>query len=113
MAEKQNEQWVEELLNPDTVRTKFVMMGLFMVVHEVLIDSIKSGPLSFFANEWKEDRPASSEEYTTEVLALDPKKKNDALRGSTMAMRILCQVALGDPDEAWALHHVFSRLGHK
>ena len=204
-----NEQWMEEILNPDTVRTKFVMMGLFMVAHELLKDSIKSTPLSFLADKWKDGKPIQSEDYKTEVLALDPKGKNDVLRGSIawlkkmsaiddtdassicevtnarnelahemrhivsgqrkmpdlekyfpkilnlhtklerwrffaiempalsdsdgripdidgtlhnldedepitgsmMAMRILCQVALGNHDEAWALHHLFSGLG--
>ena len=28
------------------------------------------------------------------------------ITGSMVAMRILCQVALGDHDEAWTLHHL-------
>ena len=39
--------------------------------------------------------------------------ENEVITGSMMAMRILCRVALGDHDEAWALHHTFSRLGRK
>ena len=82
MGKDVNKQWVEEILNPDTVRTKFVMMGLFMVAHELLEDSIKSTPLSFFADKWKDGKPIQSEDYKAEVLALDPKGKNDVQRGS-------------------------------
>ena len=52
LADEGKDSWIEEILSPDTVRTKFVVMGLFLVAHELLIDSIKSRPLSFFANEW-------------------------------------------------------------
>ena len=203
LASEANRQWVKELLNPETVRTKFVMMGLFMVAHELLEDSIKRPLLSFFADEWKDRNPIQSEEYRDEVLKLDPKGKEDARRGSiewlkrmsviddsdelsirevtdvrnTLAhemryivggmnkmpdlekwfprildlvtkierwwflsvdldilgnlhnldeinkdeiitgpmaiMQVLCQVALGDHDEAWALHHIFSGLGRE
>ena len=30
-----------------------------------------------------------------------------------IAMQILCQVALRNHDEAWALHHIFSELERK
>ena len=214
MADEGKDSWIEEILNPDTVRTKFVVMGLFLVAHELLIDSIKSRPLSLFANEWDDAKPKQSARYKAKILSLDPKGKEDALRGSIawlkkmsviddsdedtihevtklrntfahemrnivsglsempnleqhfpqlldlvtkierwwfvavemsiqsnsdgrisdihetlhsiakidenevitgsmMAMRILCRVALGDHDEAWALHHIFSRLGRK
>lgn len=209
MQDEANNQWLEELLNPDTVRTKFVMMGLFMVAHELLEECIKHPPLSFFADEWKDGRPIQSEEYKSEVLKLDPKGKGDERRGSIawlkqmsaiddtdeksirditnvrntlahemryivsgvsempeleewfpkvldlvtkierwrffaidmqilsdsdgrlpdihgtlhdlgdeapfsdsmVAMQVLCKVALGDHDDAWALHHTFSGLG--
>ena len=65
MGKDVNEQWVEEILNPDTVRTKFAMMGLFMVVHELLKDSIESTPLSFFADKWKDGKPIQSEDHKT------------------------------------------------
>ena len=214
MSNEEKVSWIEEILNPDAVRTKFVTMGLFLVAHELLIDSITTRPLSFFADEWPDAKPKPSTEYEAEILALDPKGKNDALRGSIawlqkmsaiddldkdtvhevtmvrntfahemrnivsgqselpnleqqfpklldlitkierwwfvavemsilsdsdgripdihgtlhsiadidesetitgsmMAMRILCQVALGDHDEAWALHHIFSGLRRK
>ena len=32
---------------------------------------------------------------------------------SVIAMQILCQVALRNHDEAWALHHIFSELERK
>ena len=212
MGKDVEEQWLEELLNPDTVRTKLVMMGLFMVAHELLKDCIVSTPLTFFADEWKDGKPIQSEEYKTEILGLSPKgakdngkvwrgsiewlKKMSAIDGADessirevtdvrndfahemrhfvsgqrrlpdlekyfptildlitklerwrflaiemgilsdsdsripdihgilrkfdqdepvtgpmVAMRVLCQVALGDHDEAWALHHLFSGLG--
>ena len=209
MTDEANNQWVEELPNPDTMKTKFVMMGLFMVAHELLEDCIKHAPLFFFADEWEGGKTVPSTKYKVDVLSLDPKGKGDARRGSiewlkrmsviddsdaisirevtnlrntlahemryivsgmsempdlgkwftkvldlvtkierwrfyaiemallwdsdgrirdtrgvlhdledeesssnlVSAMQVLCKVALGNHDEAWALHHSFSELG--
>ena len=35
----------------------------------------------------------------------------DPPSNSVSAMQVLCKVALGNHDEAWALHHSFSGLG--
>ena len=103
MPDEANNQWVEELLNPDTVRTKFIMMGLFMVAHELLEDCIKHAPLSFFADEWKDGRPVQSEEYKTEVLKLDPKRKGDARRGSIAWLK---QMSAVDDSDMISIHEV-------
>ena len=36
---------------------------------------------------------------------------DEPFSNSVIAIRILCQVGLGNHDEAWALHHIFSRQG--
>jgi hypothetical protein len=74
-------------LNPEVVRPKLIAAGLFLLGHEMLIDSIKRHPLEFFANRWTADGPEPSEKYRTEVLALDPKGKGDPLRGSIAWLR--------------------------
>ena len=91
------QRWMD-FLNPDIVRTKFVTMGLFMVAHEILMDSIKSRPLDFFANTWTDRGPEQSAMYRAKVLAIDPKGKGDALRGSIAWLRSMC--AITEADEA-------------
>lgn len=75
-------QW-QDFLNPDVVRRRFVKVGLYLVAHEILVASIKEPLLEFFANKWSETKGWHfSDEYRREVLALDPKGKDDSLRGS-------------------------------
>jgi len=83
---KVRQAWAD-LLNPDMVRGKFISAGLFLVAHETLIDSIKRHPLGFFADNFTRDGPKPSPEYAREVLALDPKGKADAFRGSVAWLR--------------------------
>lgn len=75
------DQW-REFLNPEAVRTKLISAGMFLIAHELLIDTIKRHPLSFFADEWGPSGPKESTAYKKEVRALDPDGKGDALRGS-------------------------------
>lgn len=75
------ESWTS-FLNPDVVRATFVSAGLFLVGHEILTDSIKKRPREFFSYQWDANGPVLGSEYEQEILALDPKGKNDALRGS-------------------------------
>lgn len=74
-------------LNPEIVRPKLIAAGLFLLGHEMLIDTIKKHPLDFFSNHWTADGPVPSARYKAEVLALDPKGKNDPLRGSIAWLR--------------------------
>ena len=72
-----------DFLNPDVVRTKFVAIGLYMVGHEMLLDALRDRPRDFFATDWTPDGVSlPSSDYETEVLALDPKGKANALRGA-------------------------------
>jgi hypothetical protein len=84
-------------LNPDVVRAKLLSAGLFLVGFEMLLDSIKGRPRSFFADRWTVDGPVPGPEYEREVLSLDPKGKNDALRGSTAWLRAMG--VIDDSDE--------------
>ena len=91
-------RWAE-FLNPDVVRTKFVAMGLFMIAHEMLLDAIRDRPLSFFSNRWTADAGwQQNDDYRQNVLALDPKGKSDALRGSLEWLR--GQEAIDEADVA-------------
>ncbi|MCT4333448.1 hypothetical protein MU516_11295 [Paracoccus sp. YLB-12] len=77
-----NSQW-KYLLNPDVMRRRFATAGLYLVAHEMLVASIKEPILEFFSGEWSEKKGWHfSNAYRREVLALDPKGKEDALRGS-------------------------------
>ena len=103
MSDEANKQWVEELPNPDTVRTKFVMIGLFMVAHELLEACIKHAPLFFFTDEWKSGKMAPSTEYKADVLSLDTKGKGDARRGS---IEWLKRMSVIDDSDAVSIHKV-------
>ena len=74
-----------------------------MVGHELLEDTIIRPPLSFFADEWKDGRPVPSDEYKTEVLKLDPKRKHDARRGS---IEWLKQMSAIDDSDAVSIYEV-------
>ena len=75
-------QW-EDFLNPDVMRRRFATAGLYLVAHEILIASIKEPILEFFSNRWsKTNGWHFSDKYRREVLALDPKGKENSLRGS-------------------------------
>ena len=79
-------QW-EAFLNPEAVRGTLISAGLFLVAYEVLRSSIIDHPLEFFATTWTAKGPKPSEKYNREVRALDPKGKNDPLRGSLAWLR--------------------------
>jgi len=75
-------QW-EDFLNPDVMRRRFATAGLYLVAHEMLLASIKEPILEFFSNKWSKEKGWHfSDKYRREVLALDPKRKEDSLRGS-------------------------------
>ena len=97
MANETNDRRIEKLLNPDIVRAKFVIMGLFLVVYELLRDSITGPLLSFCAQEWKDGKPLSSARYKKKVLGLDPRKKEDPQRGSIAWLKMMSVV--DDSDE--------------
>lgn len=89
------EEW-EAFLNPEVVRTKLITAGLFLVAHEMLLDTIKRHPLSFFADRWTDAGPEPSPEYRAEILARDPKGKNDAVRGSIAWLRMMDAITADD-----------------
>jgi len=70
-------------LNPEIIRKRFVTAGLFMVVHEMLLSAIRDRLHDFYSDEWSSDNGwETTQIYKKKVLALDPKGKNDVLRGS-------------------------------
>lgn len=84
------------ILNPDIVRTKLISAGLFLIGHEMLLDSITRHPLSFFADHWTPKGPTPGAKYASEVLALDPKRKDDPLRGSIAWLRMMSVITADD-----------------
>ncbi len=60
----------KHLFNPDVVRRKFSMVGLFLVAHEMLVDSVES-PLKAPFGDTKD-----SDYYEKEVIGRAPKKAN-------------------------------------
>ena len=109
VASEEGKQWGDELLNPDTVRTKLFMIGLFMVAHELLEETLKRPPLSFFADKWKDGKPVQNDVYKTEVLKLDPKGKPDYVRTSCSRLRTGAEAGFGPM--TWRLAALSDRFG--
>jgi hypothetical protein len=103
----------ESFLNPDVVRAKLISAGLFLVAHEMLLDSIRRHPLSFFANRWTAETPEASKKYATEVLALDPKGKSDAHRGSIAWLRMMDVISENDEAAIRTATDVRNNLAHE
>jgi hypothetical protein len=89
----------EEFLSPDVVRSKLQLAGVFLVAYEILRDTITGRPLNFFADHWSGPNlePIVNEEYRLKVLKLDPKGKEDRVRGSLAFLRELG--AISEEDE--------------
>ncbi|MEZ5681495.1 MAG: hypothetical protein R3E14_09400 [Erythrobacter sp.] len=107
-----SDQW-EEFLNPDVIRTKLIAAGLFLVGHEMLLDSITRHPLSFFSNRWTTSGPERSAEYKTEILARDPKGKGDAVRGSIAWLRMMEVITPQDECDIKAVTDMRNELAHE
>ncbi|NDV86277.1 hypothetical protein GTW51_06130 [Aurantimonas aggregata] len=85
-------------LSPDVVRLKLISAGLFLIGHEMLVDSIQRHLRSFYADEWTKEGPIPGPEYETKVLALDPRGKKNPVRGSIAWLRQ--REAINSDDEA-------------
>lgn len=107
-----HEQW-EQFLNPEIVRTKLISAGLFLVGHEMLLDTLKRHPLSFFADEWSNKGPKQSSKYRAEVLARDPQGKGDALRGSIAWLRMMDAITLDDEADIKTVTDARNDLAHE
>lgn len=106
------DQW-EAFLNPDIIRSKLISAGLFLVGHEMLLDSIKRHPLWFFSNRWTAEGPQPSAEYDTEILARDPKGKRDALRGSIAWLRMMDVITADDEGDIKTVTDARNELAHE
>lgn len=106
------DQW-EAFLNPNIIRPKLISAGLFLVGHEMLLDSIKRHPLSFFANTWTAKGPQQSAKYEEEVLARDPKGKNDAKRGSIAWLRMMDVLSADDEADIKKVDDARNELAHE
>ena len=105
-------QW-EEFFNPDTVRLKLISAGLFLVAHEMLVQSIKGHLIEFFANKWTADGPEPSAKYKMEVLARDPKEKQDPLRGSISWLRLNGVITVADEASIRSVTDVRNQIAHE
>jgi hypothetical protein len=85
-------QW-EAMLTPEIVRDRLVRAGLFLIGYELLEDVIVRRLREFF---FFTGLDSSSDDYRSEVLSLDPKGKNDAVRGS---LKWLLKMGVIDPQE--------------
>jgi hypothetical protein len=90
-----------------------ISAGLFLVAHETLIDTVKQRPLSFFADCWTDQGPQPSARYFKEVRALDPKNKNDPMRGSIAWLRKMDIISEDDEKIIHRLNDVRNEVAHE
>ena len=114
MANTRNtkEQWAA-FLNPEIVRSKLISAGLFLVAYEMLLDSIKRHPLHFFTDRWTINGPVPGEKYKIEILARDPKGKNDALRGSIAWLQIMKVITVDDETAFHTVTDARNEIAHE
>ncbi len=67
---KHREKW-EQFLNPDALRGKIISASMFLIAHEILLESIVGRIKSFFSNGFDQNGLIISESYANEVLALN------------------------------------------
>jgi hypothetical protein len=85
-------QW-EAMLTPEIVQDRLLRAGLFLIGYELLEDVIVLRLREFFV---VAGLSSSNEDYGSEVLSLDPKGRNDAVRGS---LKWLLKMGVIDPQE--------------
>lgn len=103
----------EAFLNPELVRTKLISAGLFLIGHEMLLESVKRHPRSFFSDTWTVDGPQVGEKYRQKILALDPKGKDDAFRGSIAWLRKMEAISGEDEAAIKVLNDVRNEVAHE
>lgn len=107
------EAW-SALLNPEMVRSKLISAGLFLVAHEMLLDSILRHPRFFFSDTLTAaDGFLPSPKYAASVLALDPKGKNDPLRGSIAWWRTMEAIDAADEIAIRLVTDARNKLAHE
>ncbi|UWP95671.1 hypothetical protein K3X48_01275 [Aliiroseovarius crassostreae] len=106
-------KWAD-FLNPEVVRYRLLTSGVFLVAHEVLIDTITRQPLKFFSNKWSAEKGWEvSEAYKANVLDLDPKKKGDRLRSSLEWWRLNGAISGSDISEFKEIVKARNQFAHE
>lgn len=77
-----NDDRLPELFRPDVLRKRLLQAGVFLAAHAELERSLRDRPREFFASRWTADSGwRESPGYREHVKRLDPRGKDDALRG--------------------------------
>lgn len=79
----------------------------------MLLESIKRHPRSFFSDTWTVDGPQVSEKYRQVILALDPKGKDDAFRGSVAWLRKMDAISAEDEKAIKVLNDARNEVAHE
>ena len=78
------DSWTK-FLNPQTLQTNLICVGIFLSSYEILKDSIIDQIRSFYTVGFDEDDPILNQEYENEVLVLDAKQ--DKFKASIMWLK--------------------------
>lgn len=106
------DKWAE-FLNPDLVRMKLQTAGLFLIAYESLKSAIIGKPLFFFSDNYDADgEPLENSTYREKVLSLDPKGKQDKLRGSLVFQQQMGAISDDDRSEFKGITDCRNRLAH-
>jgi hypothetical protein len=61
-------QW-EQFLNPEKLRTNLILASIFIAYYEILQESIIDRIKDFFATEWRQGKPVTSEKYRQQIAS--------------------------------------------
>lgn len=107
------ESWAA-LLHPEFVKSRVLSAGIFLIAYELLVEALTVPLHDFFSTEWTSDRGwRESAAYVKEVRGRDPKRKDDALRGSIEWLFEHKVIALEDRSEIQSLARARNIYAHR
>ena len=104
-------QW-EATLTPDIVRGRLICAGLFSLAYE-LLETAVIGRLRDFYADFEDGALRPGPDYRIEVLVLDPKGKEDPLRGSLAWLVKSGVISEADRDAFWSVKNARNKVAHE
>lgn len=100
------------MLTPEVVRGRLIRAGLFSLAYELLEIAVVGRLRDFFAD-FNDGQFRPGPDYRTEVLSLDPKGKEDPLRGSLAWLVKSDVISEADRATFWTLKNARNKVAHE